>query len=197
VDCKGLTVEAPEGLGLLALGLLGNEPVVALVVHSVARNQSKASQDANVESSRDVERGLVWEPVDADKEESRGVRQRDLVINHTTGHVALGENVNKITALYRRRAVGWQRKLKNRPVRDVLQWLQVHNKPPSMSELLVDKVRQENALMSEMYVLVEPPSLGRVAVRTATEEAAADEVRVVQSARVEVGVTYGERTCEA
>jgi hypothetical protein len=44
-----LTIEALEQLERLAFGLVGDEPVVALVVRSVPRNQSKTSQGADVE----------------------------------------------------------------------------------------------------------------------------------------------------
>jgi hypothetical protein len=189
-----LTIEALERLDWLALSLVGDEPVVALAIRSVSWNQSKTSQGTDVEPPRDVEGGGARVPVTADEEDSRIVRRRDLVVNDAAGHVVLSENVDKVATLYCRQAVFWQRELENGSVWNVILLLQTRSKVARTSELLVGEVGREDAMMPDIYVLIENTRLWSVDVRATAEETSADEVAVVHAAGVEVRVAYGERT---
>jgi hypothetical protein len=190
-----LTVEALERLDRFALSLVGDEPVVALAVRGMSWNQSEMSQGTDVEPPRDVEGGGARVPVTADEEDSRVVRGRDLAVDDTASHVVLSENVDKVAMLYCRWAVIWQREPKNGRVRNVILLLQMRCKVARTSELLVGKVRWEDAVMPNIYVSIKDAGLGSVDVRPEAEETSANEVAVVHAAGVEVRVVYRERTC--
>jgi hypothetical protein len=188
-------IEALERLERLVLGLVSDEPVVTLVVRSVSWNQSKTSRGTDVEPPRDVEGCGARVPVTADEEDSRVVRRRDLAVNDTTGHVVLGENVDKVATLYCHRAVGQQREPKNGRVRNVILLLWRQNKVARTSELLIGEVGREDVVMPDIYVPEENTRLWSVDVWATAEETSTDEVAVVHAVGVEIRVAYGERTC--
>jgi hypothetical protein len=189
-----LTIEDLERIERLVLGLVGDKPVVALAVCSVPRNQSKTSRGADVEPPGDVEGCGARVPVAADKEGSRIVCRRDLAIDDATGHVVLSEDVNKVATLYCRRAVGWQQEPENGRIRNVILLLRTRNKVACTSELLVDEVRWEDAVMPDIYVSKKNTRFWSVDVRATAEETSANEVAVVHAVGVKIWMAYGERT---
>jgi hypothetical protein len=189
-----LTIEALESLHWLVLDLVGDVPVVALAVRGVSWNRSEMRRGADVEPPRDVEGGGARVPVTADEEDSRTVRQRDLVFDDAAGHVVFGEHVDEVAALYCRRAVIRQREPENGRVRNVVFLLQTRSEVTRTSELLVREVGWEDAMMLHIYASIKNARLGCVDGRPAAEETPADEVVVVHAAGVEVRVAYREHT---